>query len=203
MTRRFRRLHRLAATVAGTFTLFHLANHLAALGGVDAHIRVMAAFRTVYRHPAVEVVLLASIALLAVSGLTGLRNAWQRPGIARWQAISGAVLGLFFLGHTGAVLAGRALFGLDTNFHFAAAPLNVGWLPVWFVPYYATGIIAVGVHIGAALSWRVARPARVRTLAAPIAVAVLAAVLIVAAFAGRFYPLDIPHDYTAPFDWAR
>lgn len=189
--------------MVGTFTVLHLANHLAALGGIDAHIRVMTALRHVYRQPAVEAVLLAAVIPLVVSGLSGLRGAWRRPGVARWQAISGGVLGAFLLAHSSAILTARFAWELDTNFYLGASPLLIGWLPVWFVPYYAAGIIAVGVHLGAVAHWRADRS--VRRIAMPIAVgaAFVAAALILVAFSGVLFPVDLPHDYAVRFAWAR
>lgn len=203
MTRRARALHRGAALIVGTFTVLHLFNHLLALGGVDLHIRVMAALRLVYRHPVVEVLLLAAILVQVVSGLGGLRNAWGRRGIPRWQALSGAWLGLFLIGHTTAVMVGRYAWHVDTNFYFAAAPLQTGWLPMWFVPYYGAGVLAVGAHLGAVAFWRLTRGRQPRVFTAAVAVGAIAAVLIVATFAGLVTPTTIPAAYTDNYAWAR
>lgn len=75
-----RKLHRYGAVVVALFVLAHLANHLAALGGIDAHLRFMAAARLVYRQPLVELVLLAAVTVQARTGLRLLAAGWRRPG---------------------------------------------------------------------------------------------------------------------------
>jgi hypothetical protein len=199
MTRRYRRLHRAAALIVGAFVLAHLANHLVALAGITAHTRVLSALRLAYRHPVGEATLLAAILVQIVSGLSGFRSGWRRPGVARWQAVSGLYLALFFIGHTAAIQVGRFAFHLDTNFYFAAAPLLIGWLPLWFFPYYGAGVIAVGLHLGAVAYWRAPRQARRLALAVPLGVAVIAAVLILSAFSGQLFPVTLPAENVAPY----
>jgi succinate dehydrogenase/fumarate reductase cytochrome b subunit len=132
-----RRLHRIAAAVAGVYVLAHLANHLAALHSIGAHIAFMQAVRRVTRIPPIEVLLLAGVGVQAGSGLgLVLRLARgqgpRRPPFERLQAWSGAYLALFLLVHVVSVLFGRAVLGLDTNFRFAAAGLNIAPWPLFF-----------------------------------------------------------------------
>jgi succinate dehydrogenase/fumarate reductase cytochrome b subunit len=147
-----RRLHRAAGAILAVFVAVHIANHLAALAGVDAHVRFMQKARLVYRQPVVEAVLLACVVLQAASGL---RMVWagrtRRHGVlARVQAASGAYVALFLAIHVSAVLAGRA-GGLDTNFYFAAAGLHVWPFVLFFAPYYFLAVAALFVHLGCAL----------------------------------------------------
>jgi len=191
-----RRLHRAAAIVAGSYVLVHLANHLAALGGIATHLACMEAVRKVTRIPAVEALLLAAVAVQAGSGL---RLLWRRRGqrrlpFARLQALSGAYLAFFLVVHVLSVLFGRAVLHLDTNFYFAAAGLQVNPYPLFFVPYYGLAVAALFVHlacvlrrVAAGLAW------------GSIALGAVAAVLIVAAFSGVFYPVDLPPAYRATF----
>ena len=111
-----RRVHRAAGAVLAVFLVAHVANHLAALAGLDAHIGFMDAARRVYRQPVVEAVLLLCVALQAASGLRMLWTGRQRrSGVLPWlQAGSGAYVALFLAIHVVAVLAGRSS-GLDTN----------------------------------------------------------------------------------------
>jgi hypothetical protein len=145
-----RRLHRAAGAVLAVFLVVHVANHLAALAGVDAHVRFMDATRRVYRQPVVEAVLLACVVLQAASGLRMLWTGRQRRrGVLAWlQAGSGAYVALFLAIHVAAVLAGRA-GGLDTNFFFAAAGLHVWPFVLFLVPYYFLAVAALFVHVGA------------------------------------------------------
>jgi succinate dehydrogenase/fumarate reductase cytochrome b subunit len=200
-----RRLHRLAGAIVGAYLLVHLANHLAALGGVQAHIDFMGAVRKLTRVPAVEALLLLGVAVQTGSGL---RLLWRRRGqrrlpFDRLQALSGAWLAVFVAVHVGSVLAGRAVLGLDTNFYFAAAGLHVWPYPLFFAPYYGLAVAALFVHLACALRRRL--PARVPPAARDrlawtgIAAGSVLAVLIVAAFSGAFYPVDLPAAYRATF----
>jgi succinate dehydrogenase/fumarate reductase cytochrome b subunit len=203
-----RRLHRIAAAAVGLYVLVHLANHLAALRGIDAHIGFMRAVRQLTRVPAVETLLLTGAAVQAGSGLWMiLRRKRQGPPrrllFDRLQAWSGAYLAFFLLVHVVSVLAGRAVLGLDTNFYFAAAGLNVQPYPLFFVPYYALAVAALFVHLACALRRRlparVPLAARARLAWGGIAAGAVLAALIVAAFSGAFYPVDLPPAYRATF----
>jgi succinate dehydrogenase/fumarate reductase cytochrome b subunit len=200
-----RNAHRLAAAVLGMYLLAHLANHIAALGGIRTHIAFMETVRTVTRMPALEALLLAAAVVQAGSGLW---LAWRRRGqrrllFDRLQALSGAYLAMFLAVHVGSVLFGRAVLGLDTNFYFAAAGLHVWPYPLFFVPYYGLAVAALFVHLACALRRRLParmpRAARDRLAWTAIAAGGVLAVLIVAAFSGVFYPVDLPSAYRATF----
>lgn len=197
------KLHRTSAIVIGLFVLLHLANHAAALGSVEAHIALMERLRVVYRHPLAEVVLLACVAFQVVSGLYFVRRRWgQRRGFfERAQALSGGYMAFFLLVHVSAVLSGRALLGLDTNFWYAAAGLNIAPFQLFFAPYYFLAVLAFFTHVACALHWlgreRLSLRARNRTGYAVIACGALLSALLVAAFAGVIYPLQVPAGYAA------
>jgi len=194
-----RRLHRGAGAVLAAFLLVHMANHMAALAGVDAHIRFMEAARRVYRQPVVEGLLLLCAVLQAGSGLVLAWAGRRRRGVlARAQVASGAYLALFLAIHVAAVLAGRGA-GLDTNFYFAAAGLHVWPFVLFFGPYYFLAVAALCVHVGCALASR-ARARRLTVLgAASVAGGVLGAV-IVACLLGGVQPVAIPPAYLATFE---
>jgi succinate dehydrogenase/fumarate reductase cytochrome b subunit len=202
-----RRLHRLSAIAVGLYALVHLANHLVALQGIGPHIAFMRVVRQVTRVPAVEALLLAGVAVQAGSGLLlALRRGQHRvPRLAfdRLQTLSGAYLGFFLLVHVVSVLFGRAVLGLDTNFHFAAAGLQVWPYPLFFVPYYGLAVAALFTHLACVLRRRLpaAMPlaARNRISRAGIAAGAVLAALIVAAFSGAFYPVSLPPAYLATF----
>lgn len=203
-----RRLHRMAAVLTGIYVLAHLANHVAALKSIDAHIAFMQAVRHISRVPAVEALLLAGVAVQAGSGLWMiLRRLRQGPPrrllFDRLQAWSGAYLGFFLLVHVVSVLTGRTMLGLDTNFYFAAAGLQVRPWPLFFVPYYGLAVTALFVHLACALRRRlpagVPLASRNRLAWAAIGAGAVLAVLIVAAFSGAFYPVGLPSAYRATF----
>ncbi|QNB00616.1 hypothetical protein [Massilia sp. Se16.2.3] len=122
-----RRVHRGSAIVLALYALVHLANHLAALDGVASHIAFMDAVRGLTRVPAVEALLLACVLVQVGTGLAFLlrRRGGPMPPFLRMQAVSGAYLAFFLLVHVSSVLAGRFVFKLDTNFHYAAAGLHL------------------------------------------------------------------------------
>jgi succinate dehydrogenase/fumarate reductase cytochrome b subunit len=197
---RLRTLHGLSALLIAAYALVHLANHLVGLQGVQAHIAFMDAARKLYRNPFVEPVLLLAVAGQIVSGAILFIRGWrERRGLVSWlQAGSGAYLALFLLNHVAAVLYGRAVLHLDTNFYYAAAGLHVAPFQYFFAPYYFLAVLALFVHLACALSWQL--PGRARLVLAPAALAGLgAALLIVLSLAGVLYPVDVPAQFKATF----
>jgi succinate dehydrogenase/fumarate reductase cytochrome b subunit len=200
---RVRTLHRYGAIGVTLFVLAHVANHLAALGGIEAHLQFMDGARLVYRQPLIELVLLLAVAVQAGSGLRLLAAGWKRRTgwIARLQALSGGYLVWFLLIHVSAVLFGRVVLDLDTNVHFAAAGLQAWPYSLFFVPYYFLAVLAVFTHLGCALARR-AGPAPRRRLAAvavPMCVGMLLAAVLLAAFMGKLHPYSVPQDYAATY----
>ena len=120
-------LHRSSAVIIALFALFHIANHAAAVAGVEAHIQLMDNLRQVYRLPLVEALLIGCVLFQVCSGLYFVirRFGERHDFFDRLQAISGCYLAFFLLVHVSAVLFGRALLGLDTNFYYAAAGMHV------------------------------------------------------------------------------
>lgn len=201
-----RKLHGISALLLAAFAIAHILNHLVGLSGIEAHTAFMRSFRSVYRFPAVEAMLLAAIAFQICSGLVFLVRGWkQRRGIIPWlQAGSGAYLVFFFLNHVGAVLFGRTILGLDTNFYYAAAGFYVPPFQFFFAPYYFFAVLALFTHLGCALYWQFqARHlmASLVALALPMAVGGLVALIIVLMLAGVFYPVEIPPEYKATFGY--
>jgi hypothetical protein len=198
-----RQLHRATAVVITVYAAVHIANHLAALKGIEAHIAFMRAARTVYRAGVVEWVLLAAVSVQVATGITALVRGWrEREGFVPWlQAGSGAYLALFLLNHVGAVLYGRSV-GLDTNFHFAAAGLHVHPFQYYFAPYYFLAVLALFLHLGCALYRQCehrGERVHVLALAVPALVGAVVSIAIVLAMAGAFYPVSIPDQYKATF----
>ncbi|MCW8126105.1 hypothetical protein OQE62_05940 [Microbulbifer halophilus] len=194
------RLHRISALLISVYVLFHLTNHLVALAGVEAHIDFMRSYRQVYRAAPVELLLLICVFFQVASGITFiLRRRGQRRGFFdRAQAISGGYLAFFLLFHVGAVLYGRSQ-GLDTNFNFAAATLNLGAFPVFFTPYYTLAVAAYFTHLACGLRWllraRLPTATLDRAAVALMALGLLLGLTIVATFSGAFYPVRIPAEY--------
>ena len=199
------RVHRLAASFIGLYALLHLANHLAALGGIERHVAFMQGVRQVFRIPAIEALLLLCVAYQFGSGLYFVARRWgqRRARFDRLQALSGLYLAFFLLAHVSSVLYGRVALSLDTNFYFAAAGLHIGPYAVFFAPYYGLAIVALGTHLACAFRYLAAgrlRPVtRDRIVLASVAGAAVLASLILATFSGAFYPITIPQEYAATF----
>ena len=195
-----RRFHRLSACVLAAFILLHLGNHLAALAGAHAHIAFMQAIRPLYRHAVVEPVLLACVLFQCGSGIWMVLRGWKkRSGFVAWlQAGSGIYLALFLLFHVAAVLFGRAVLKLDTNFYYAAAGFVRMPYELFFAPYYFLAVFALFANLGCAAYWQVrTRSPLLRRLAmgVPAGVGLVLALLINLALAGMLGSLDIPAKY--------
>jgi succinate dehydrogenase/fumarate reductase cytochrome b subunit len=199
------RIHRLAASIIGVYALVHLFNHLMAVRSVASHIGFMESVRHISRIPAVEAVLLACVAYQVGSGLYFVARRWRerRELFDRLQAISGAYLAFFLLVHVASVLYGRSALGLDTNFYFAAAGLHISPFQVFFIPYYGMAVVALMVHASCAFHYlgraRIGQNMRDRIGYFGVAGGIVLASLILAAFSGALYRVEIPQEYRATF----
>lgn len=207
MTTRLRTLHLASAALIGIFLLMHLANHIAGLSGQAKHMETMALLRPIYRHPLFEYPLLALIVWQVASGLTMVIRGWkERSGLIGWaQALSGVYLAFFLLNHVGSVLGGRILFGLDTDFRFAAAGFHVPGWPFFFAPYYFLGVFSLFVHLGCAAWWNLPQGGKAQRVV-PLMLIATGAVLglaFVLMMAGALYPVEIPDAYRATYGVTR
>jgi hypothetical protein len=108
----------------------------------------MHVLRNVYRNPVMEICLLLAVGVQIMSGI----KLWipKRKTVTstfdKLQLWSGMYLAFFFIIHISAVLAGRFLLQLDTNFYFGVAGLNTFPLSFFFIPYYSLAIFSFFVH---------------------------------------------------------
>lgn len=146
-----RKLHYYSGILLTIFISLHLFNHLCSLVSIEKHIEVMNALRIVYRNVFVEILLFAAIILQITSGLKIYKQVRKKGSFFfdKLHVLSGLYLGFFFIFHVGAVLAGRYLFKLDTNFYFGAAGLNTFPHNLFFFPYYTLAILSFFSHIAA------------------------------------------------------
>ncbi len=206
MTWTRQRLHRTGGMVLALYALMHLGNHLVALQGGPAHQQAMEGLRLFYRYPLVEPLLLLLVLAQVLSGAWGAQRVLRQCGalhpVARVQALSGLVLGSFVLIHVSAVLVGRVVLQLDTNFYFAAAGLHVppyGW---FFAPYYFAGVAALGVHLGCAAYWALHARGRGVRWGVPVALGTLGVLvggMLVLLMAGGLVPVQVPALYRATY----
>ena len=143
---KLRRLHRWNAIFLTSFLILHLANHMALLGGTNAHLAFHQLIVPIYRALPIETLLLT---LFAVQIGLGFRLSWRKRKIrgfwSKLQLASGLYLAFFLSIHIGAVLIARAQ-QVETNIHFAAAGLHVPWLWMFFIPYYFLAVSALFAH---------------------------------------------------------
>lgn len=144
-----RRVHFFSGFIVTLFIVFHLLNHTASIFGSARHIEIMTYLRQFYRNPIGEFVLLTAVSLQIISGLrlfkVNRKNAVSN--VDKLQLWSGLYLAIFFIIHISAILVGRALLNLDTNFYFGAAGLNSFPVNLFFIPYYSLAILSFFGHL--------------------------------------------------------
>lgn len=146
-----RKLHGFSGILITLFTGIHLFNHAWSLLGAEAHIALMNKLRMVYRNVFVETILLAAVLIQLVSGLKLVKQ-HRKTAVSffeKLQVWTGLYLAVFFLFHVGAVLVGRSILQLDTNYYFGVAGLVTFPFSLFFIPYYSLAIISFFGHIAA------------------------------------------------------
>jgi hypothetical protein len=147
-TERIKKMHRISGLMLATFFFFHIINHLGALWGADAHIRVMKLFRMVYRFPPIEVLLLLSAVVQMISGLmVAWKKGFRKNGYDVLQVLSGLYLSFFLFYHIRAVMLGRYVWNVETDFHFAAWGVKNSPADRFFIPYYSFSVLCVFIHV--------------------------------------------------------
>lgn len=146
-----KKLHYYSAFVLSIFIAVHLMNHIGSLWGAETHLQMMTALRPFYRHPISESVLFFCLGVQIISGLTLLRSGFSKQAdfFQRLQRYSGLYLAFFLLIHISAVLVGRHILHVDTNFYFGVAGINTFPYALFFIPYYFIAVNAIFIHLGA------------------------------------------------------
>lgn len=190
-------VHRISGIILSLFIGIHLLNHLTALAGPEVHIECTRMLRKVYRFWIVEALLMMAVITQICTGVWNILmrrgsrlNMWEKA-----QHISGLYLAFFLLLHVSAVMLGRGIQHLDTNFYFAAAGLNSFPYLLFFIPYYMCSVNAVFIHIGSVhfLKSRNKRWAQ-RVSILIIVVGLFCSILILTGFTG----VEIPLIYKLP-----
>lgn len=200
-------LHRLSACVLGFFIVAHLINHIMALGGVESHISLMNSLRQIYRLPVVEGLLIFFVLFQVFSGVFFIRSRWGqwRGGYEKIQFISGLYLAFFLLNHISAVLLGRLIYGVDTNFYFAAAGLHANLINIFMVPYYFLAVLSVFCHFASAVHWmsreRLTVHSRNFVGCVIIMIGFVLSLTIILVYSGFVFPIDIPAEYQEIYKW--
>ncbi len=196
------RIHKISAAFVFAFLCLHFSNHFIGLLGVDAHAQFMDAARLVYRHPVVEMAVMLAFFIQIVTGVPLIFEIWRekKDFIHQLQAASGAIMVIFILGHVGWVWVARLVFGLDTNFAFAASSFTA---PFTYAAYgfYGAGIFSLFVHFGC-IAYDIFKKTNK-------AIGWVLLLLIVAGggygtyelllmYSGQLYPVTIPDTYMHP-----
>ncbi|MBT29418.1 MAG: hypothetical protein CMO01_07115 [Thalassobius sp.] len=146
-----KRIHHMGGLAIVIFITFHLINHLAGVFGAESHLAVMEKLRVVYRNPFIETILFIAVAVQIFSGIRLSITKWKSANLffEKLQIWSGLYIAVFFLIHLSAVLTGRYILQLDTNFYFGVAGLNTFPHNLFFIPYYALAILSFFAHVAA------------------------------------------------------
>lgn len=199
-----KKAHYLSGCIISIFIVLHITNHLIALSGIENHLQIMHILRKVYRHPIMEMLLLSAIFFQGFSGWKLFRRTQDAKGFfMNVQRYSGLYLAIFFLFHIGAILAGRYVFQLDTNFYFGAAGLNTFPYLLFFIPYYFLAIVSffghlAGIHAQKAVKWVGVKKAKNQAIVIFV-IGISVAIGVLAAMTDNFKGIDIPEEYLKIF----
>jgi len=191
---RAKHIHRITAIILGIFIVSHLIVHLLALGGIEAHLKALDAVQWIYRNPIGETLLVIAIITQIITGLKRLKA--KRKNQSKWakaQVLSGLYLMGFLIIHTSAALFTHHIYGLETDFYWAAGSMNISPVKYVFWPYYFFAILALFVHLACAMhfGW----PKRFTALKniLPFMGSIVAATIILT-FTGTFYDVPITEE---------
>jgi len=198
-----RKAHRYNAIFLFSFVIVHMVTHLSGVFGIEAYNAVQDVFRTVYRQPVVESLLLVSITGQLVVGAYLLARRIGRGGVSGFwgwlQIVSGGVFFVFMAQHLYSLGMARLYFGLDTNFYWPASVMSGPWFIYYFAPYYVLGVFALFAHIGAgvrfALIDRGAAAIGNRVGVSFLVAGALISLAIPPIIAGAFFPIDLPQEW--------
>ncbi len=199
MTDRIKQIHLWTGAIVAGFLVLHFGSHLTAWGGIALHTQGLALVRSVYRVPVVEALLIAALLLQILLGLCLVIGRIRSGGLGGWgvlQALSGVLLAMFILAHTGASLSARFAYGLDTNFYWPAGTLVTSPMNQYFYFHYTVPICALFAHLGCALRFN----GRKRLALCALAAGPVAAAVIVLPFSGALYPIELPASHAAYLD---
>jgi cytochrome bd-type quinol oxidase subunit 2 len=167
--------------------------------GIEKHIEVMTQMRKIYRNFFAEILLLSAVSVQVLSGikLYRSRNQLAKGFYEKLQLWSGLYLAIFFVIHLSAVMVGRFILQLDTNFYFGAAGLNQFPFNVFFIPYYSLAIFSFFAHIASVHYRKMKERSRDATIQSRliIIVGVVTVFFLIYGLTNRFNGIAIPSEY--------
>jgi hypothetical protein len=195
------KIHYISGLAIITFVSIHLFNHILSIWGAARHIEMMNALRLFYRNIFIESILLFAVSVQIVSGLKLFKEN-RKTAVSHFdklQTWTGLYLAIFFIIHLSAVLSGRLLLHLDTNFYFGVAGLNSFPFNLFFIPYYGLAIVAFFGHIASIHSKKMKQTAfGLSPNKQSIAILAIGFILTIVIFYGltnRFNGVTIPKEY--------
>lgn len=146
-----KKVHFISGIAIFIFVALHLINHLGSLFGAEQHISLMNDLRVFYRNTIIETILLIAVFTQVITGVKLFlkKRKTANSFFEKLQIWSGLYLAIFFAIHLSAVLGGRLVLDLDTNFYFGVAGLNTFPFYLFFAPYYGLAIMAFFGHLAA------------------------------------------------------
>ncbi|MBM9578151.1 hypothetical protein JWG45_13420 [Leptospira sp. 201903070] len=196
-----KKIHYFSGITLALFIGFHLFNHFASFWGPEVHRFVMEKLRFVYRNPFVETLILLAVLTQIVSGIRLFIRKRKKnlETFDRVQIATGLYLVLFLVIHLSAVLAGRFILRLDTNFYFGAAGLNTFPFSIFFIPYYSLAVISVFGHLAAAhrnkMKLTVLGVSPVQQSVWILILGIILAGILIYGLTNRFQQFQIPKEY--------
>ncbi len=148
---RIRKIHFVSGITLTVFIGLHLINHIVSIASAERHIEWMNALRHFYRIPIIEFLFLVAVLVQMFSGLRLFLSKRKtiKIGFEKLHVFSGLYMAAFLVIHVSAVLAGRFILNVDTNFYFGAAGLNSFPVNLFFIPYYGFAILSFFGHVAA------------------------------------------------------
>ncbi|MCB9033641.1 MAG: hypothetical protein H6553_07375 [Chitinophagales bacterium] len=198
---KIRQVHYFSGIVITLFIVLHLFNHAFSTVGIDDSITLMKQLRLFYRNFIIESILLMTIVIQIYTGIKLFKRN-RKTAVSffdKLQIYTGLYLAIFFMIHLSAILSGRYIMHLDTNFYFGAAGLNIFPLYLFFIPYYALAILSFFGHIASIHSKKMTKnilgvhPINQSKLI--IVIGIILTLLIFYGQTNKFKGVDIPSEY--------
>lgn len=143
------KIHRLSGIIISIFVGVHLFNHILSVFGAETHIETMRFLRLFYRHIFFESLLITAVFFQIISGIKLFKQGRKKAFtfFDQLQIWTGLYMAGFFIIHLLAVLVGRLILNLDTNFFYGVAGINTFPFNLFFIPYYSLAIFSFFGHI--------------------------------------------------------
>lgn len=194
-------IHYISGLILTIFIGLHLSNHFYSIISADKHIEVMTMLRNFYRNPFVETVLLFSVFIQIISGISLFKRSRKTAitGFEKLHLWSGLYLAIFLTIHLSAVFTGRFFLHLDTNFYFGVAGLNSFPFYLFFIPYYGLAIMSFFGHIASVhhkkMKYRIFYLTPNQQAKSILIFGLVLTLLIFYGLTNRFQGVQIPADY--------